>query len=60
MGRIYWRFKQIQKISGKFPKILIFLDLPECKFRLAWWYDEMSSSHTSSTWLGLKKEEKWV
>jgi hypothetical protein len=40
--------------SDKFPKILIWPDLPESEFRLEWLYEKIWSFHTSSIWLGLK------
>jgi hypothetical protein len=44
----------------KFPKIIIFLDIPECEFRLAWLYGKIWSFHTSFIRLGLKINEKRV
>jgi hypothetical protein len=44
----------------KFPKFLIWLDLPDCEFRLAWLYGKNWSFHSSPIWIGLKEEKKWV
>jgi hypothetical protein len=40
LGQIYWGSKLFEK-SDKFPKILSYLDLPKCEFRLAWSYGEI-------------------
>jgi hypothetical protein len=40
--------------SVKFPKILTYLGLTECEFRLGWLYGKTYSFHTSSIWLGLQ------
>jgi hypothetical protein len=41
----------------KFPKILIYLDLWDCEFRLTWLYDGIWSFHASSPWTWF--ERRW-
>jgi hypothetical protein len=46
--------------SGEFFKNLIYLDLPEYEFRLAWLYSKNCNFHASSIGLGLKIKEKRI
>jgi hypothetical protein len=43
--------------SNKFPKILIYLELPECEFRLAWLCGKDFRSRTCSMWTWFENEE---